>query len=164
MTLKSINLEVPAQAPAAALLIVPNHSRKAGSTAVLEFMARIWPLTARRDELVYVFSRADTNTTASCTLAQRVDSALRTMLNYGKLSCSGEGADRVWSFVPSAEQAALPKKAAVTADAPAYVGVRAPARDYGDVMKSPVYMPQHQLVLRSGAQDFQRCPSRGTRC
>ena len=147
--------------------IKPNATRSPGSTAVLEFMIRIFPLTARRDELLYVFSQVDTRTTVSSPWVKRADAALSNMEKTGMLLCCGAGADREWSLGPLVQQGDAPKKAeakkkAVTVhEAPtAYVGKRTPAPHY-DALRCPVYQPKPWDVSRPGAQDFQAAPSVG---
>ena len=154
--------------------IKPNPTRSAGSTAVLEFMIRIHPLTARRDELLYVFSQVDTRTTDTSPLVKRFDAALSNMVKTGMLLCCGAGADREWSLGPLVLQddmkKAKAKKATPTPDAtpipeaaPAWIGTRAPAPRH-DALSCSVYQPKLWTVPRPGAQDFKAAPSVGIPC
>lgn len=165
MTLKSINHQVPVL-----------QQRKAGSNAVLQYMARIYPLTASRDELAHVFTQVDSCRTASVTLHKRISAALTNMVNSGFLSCE-QGESRVYCFIQPvnpAKPAVQPKKTVKPEPLelepepepepePAYVGVPAPAPNY-DVLRCPVYQPPQWSINRAGAQNFRAAPSRGTRC
>lgn len=146
--------------------IKPNATRSA-STAVLEFMIRTFPLTARRDELLHVFSQVDTRTTASSPWVKRADAALSNMERTGMLLCSGAGDDREWSLGPLV-QGDTPKKAEVKKKAPpaqeatlAWIGTRTPAPRH-DALRGAVYQPKPWNVPRPGAQDFQAAPSVGS--
>lgn len=141
-------------------IIKPIHSRSAGSTAVLEYLARIYPLTARKAELIHVFIQADTRTTATCTLDKRVTDAINNM-RRSQLISQSEG--DVWSLIPPAEvlpevPKAVPQKAPKKQDIP-YVGKRATAPRYN--LLSSFYKPKAWDVPRSGAQDFKTFPSVG---
>lgn len=155
-------------------VIKPNPTRSAGSTAVLEFLARIHPLTARQDELRYVFADVDTRATATSPWVKRFDAALRNMTQTGTLICAVEGADRQWSLGPLVLQEpakADAPKAQAKKDLPAseaepepdWIGTRAPA-PRRDMLHSSEYKPTPWNVPRSGAQDFKAAPSVGTRC
>lgn len=149
-------------------LVKPNPSRSAGSTAVLEYLARIWPLAARRAELSSVFAEADTHTTATSPLAKRVDAALGNMVSRDMLSRRGSGADREWSLGPAAQlvgpqesdkpKAKAEAEAEAEAEQPVHTGEPVSAAK-PDVMTGPTYCPKPMQALRPGSDDFTRLPS-----
>lgn len=132
-------------------------SRTPGCAAIVEFLERIWPLTARHAELSYVFVQADPRTTATCTARQRATHALRNLVNTGTLECVGDFADRQWNFKkPTTSPVVQP-----VSDAAEYCGTPAEPRRDGC---SAVYQPKLWPINRAGAQDFKGAPSVGQRC
>lgn len=138
-------------------IVKPNPSRSAGSTAMLEYLARIWPLGASRAALINVYFQDETRTTIK--QARRVDKALGNMVESGTLSCFVEGSGRKWYLGEAAQQDALDE----AHEPPArYVGVIAPPRQVN--VFGSTYQPAPAPAMRPGAQDFLRFPSRGYRC
>lgn len=146
-------------------LIKPNATRGAGSTAVLEYLARIWPLGACRAALTNVFVSADGRATATQPLAKRVDTSLANMVKSDMLSSRGKGADRQWLLGPAAQLNAQmgphtqpESKAQDKDELPAYVGEHVPPRQSGQ-MGASVYRPKPMQALRLDSDAFARCPS-----
>lgn len=142
-------------------LIVPHVNRSAGSTAILEYLARLSPLDATRAELDAVFSQAEPGP-HHIPVARRMSMTLANMHKSGQLTRLGSG-----KFIlgPGAklikdkpEPASTAKRAKPTA-----FGERAKARDC-DTLGGPVYQPKQWPVNRTGAQDFQGAPSVGIPC
>lgn len=133
--------------------IKPNASRSAGSNAMLQHLASIWPNSARRAKLISVFVQADPR----AALTNRVESSLANLLKSGMLSSWGKGASREFSLGPAA-QFNEPDSTAQAQDELQYIGVRVPARQ-SDVMHTSVYQPRPMQALRPGSDDFARLPS-----
>lgn len=133
--------------PAVTPLLVMRKSYLPSTRAVLNCVARKWPDRCTMSELLAVFVQHDLpNADMTQTTEVRLDAMLRTLFNAGQLSVSGWDADRLWSLGPDV-QFATPSKS-------------------GKPIKRQKsrYVPTHQPVLRSGAQDFLRFPSHGNRC
>lgn len=152
-------------------LIVPHTKRSAGSTAILEHLARLWPMDATRVELDAVFSQAEPGR-HHIPVAKRLSMALSNLRNSGQLIREGSGKASKFILGPGAQliskdkpepaKAAKPVEPAKQAK-PSTVGERTKARDY-DALTCPVYQPKPWPVNRAGAQDFKTAPSVGTHC
>lgn len=143
-------------------LIVPHVNRSAGSTAMLEYLARLWPMDATRADLDAVFSQAEPGP-HHIPVARRMSMTLANMCKSGQLTRLGSG-----KFIlgPGAklikdkpEPASTAKRAKPTAS-----GERAKARDFYTLGAGTVYQPKQWPVNRTGAQDFQAAPSVGIPC
>lgn len=164
MTTKTVKPETPAQVPADAPLIVPNATRSAGTSAVLEYLARCWPQSAWRPELADIFSLGDNKPNGEKTMSKRFASALANLEKSNYITRRGIGQDCEWTLGPAAQligTTELPQQP--EPDLPTWVGEPAPVRQ-PEVMTAPDFKPKPMQALRPGAQDFMRCPSRGARC
>lgn len=147
-------------------LIVPHVNRSAGSTTILEYLARLWPLDATRTELDSVFSQAEPGP-HHIPVAKRTSMALCNMCKSGQLTRLGSGKASKFVLGPGAKLISKdkpePARAAKSAEPGAYVGKRAQPRQH-DALNCPVYQPKQWPVNRAGAQDFQSSPSVGIPC
>jgi len=146
-------------------LIVPHASRSAGSTAILEYLARLWPMDATRTELETVFSNAEPDP-HHIPVARRMSMTLANLRATAQLTRLGSGKESKFILGPGAQLIKgkpEPASAAKRAKPPTAAGERTKARDC-EVLTSSIYQPKPWPINRTGAQDFQAAPSVGTHC
>ena len=83
-------------------LIVPHAKRSVGSTAILEYLARLWPMDSTRAELDTVFSQAEPGP-HHMPVARRMSMTLCNLCSTGQLTRLGSGKASKFILGPGAQ-------------------------------------------------------------